>query len=81
MALREILGERARQRTYEVPAPVLPQVHFVDADFQQVARFRALDCDGTGQDVSRLHPFGPRVDVVKLRRHMEALAGQHVLGA
>ena len=71
---RIILGQRAAQRTDQVPAPVHRELDRLDADLERVARLRAAYGDRPGQDVRTRRGFELLADLAMVRQHDRGVA-------
>jgi hypothetical protein len=47
----KVLRQRAQERLVKIPSPILPQFDLLDLHFKHIARRRALDGHGPGEDM------------------------------
>ena len=80
--LVEIIGQGAAERTDQVVAPILPELHLEDVHFEDVARLGALYGDRPGQDMAGHHALAFGVHLKELGRDMKfGLVGKLVRAA
>jgi len=78
--LGKIVRQSAGERAHRVVAPVVEHVDRLDVDLEHLSRLRALDRDGSGQDVRPHLPRDLLVNGGKRRRHLERRR-RHQIGA
>jgi hypothetical protein len=75
----EIVGQGARQRADQIPAPVLPELDVEDFDFEHVTGAGAFDRDRPGQNMTLQQPLTFRMNLGEFGRDVKPAPVRHRL--
>ena len=76
----KIVGQGARQRTDQIPAPILPELDVEDVDFQHVTRLGAGDRNRAGENMALQLPLAFRINLREFGRDVKLVFVRHHLG-
>jgi hypothetical protein len=74
----KILGQGAAEWANDVPSPILPQIHSLNLDLQDIARYGALDRDRPGEYVRTKLGLHRAQDRFVLRQDVEAASRENL---